>query len=99
MVVGVGSFFKFFDLACINIYIIWKEVTKSKLSRRKFLLKLKSYLCTKKANLGNDVLQNCHQLDNNLMQKRLQRQGEAYLKKSFYQSVECMKVYCGEGQY
>ena len=36
----VACFLNIIDCACINAFIVYKEVTKSSISRRQFLLKL-----------------------------------------------------------
>ena len=41
----VACFFNIIDCACINAFIVYKEVTKSSISRRQLLLELVKELC------------------------------------------------------
>ena len=93
-----ACFFNIIDCACINAFIVYKEVTKSSISRRKFLLELVKELCRYNKIAESEPSSNPKCSDSTNSPRSLKRkhcQIDNCPNKSNNYCIECKKFCCG----
>ena len=100
----VAVFFNILDSACINSFIIYSLVTKTKLTRRQFLLELIKELCKSKDGIDSSALRRVstetpstsNPLEVQRSRKRRECQFTPCGNKSVSSCQNCGKVCCGK---
>ena len=92
----VACFYNMLDLCAIKAWILYKETTGSKISRRKLMLHLIDQLCRNVPNENMTMSSNLGQLELNMKPSRRKCQNSSCGNKTSNQCEECKKFYCGE---